>query len=136
VDATKLEKAKGLCEDALKIKDFNKEVSLHFNYAQVLWRYGQMDDAGKQLLEGLRWKPRHLESLYLLGLIRYQQRRLPEAKKLWKQVAGLGGRKNPLSRQAVRCLQVLEQQELRAAELAAKRKTAAKPDSGGLTELR
>jgi tetratricopeptide (TPR) repeat protein len=117
-----LEKVVKLLGDALKISGFDREVSLHYNLAQALERLSRLDEAGARLARGLAVAPRHVPSLYSMAYLHWRQREnasrlgdlektrahTVEAKKLWEQVAALGGREHPLARQAVRCLAVLE----------------------------
>jgi tetratricopeptide (TPR) repeat protein len=114
-----------LGEDALKIRGFDREVSLHYNLAQALERLDRLEEAAARLARGLSVSPRHLPSLYAMAYVHWRQRdaavndgklekaaaHAAEAKKLWVQVAALGGKTNALSRQAVRCLAVLERIE-------------------------
>ncbi len=114
-----------LGEEALKIRGFDREVSLHYNLAQALERLTRLDEAAARLAKGLSVSPRHLPSLYAMAYVHWRQRdaavkagefekaaaHAAEARKLWVQVAALGGKGHALSRQAVRCLAVLERIE-------------------------
>jgi tetratricopeptide (TPR) repeat protein len=86
-----------------------KEIPLWYNLAQAQYRQGKLDAAAKSLASALAVDPRHVESLYMLALVRANQNDLEEAKKLWRQVAALGGRESRLARQAVLCLSEAEQ---------------------------
>ncbi len=136
-----LQEARKLCEDALGQPGFEAEVSLHYNLAQVLECSGDLDGALKRLRTGLGHKPRHIASLYFMAYLKMKQRDLAwragrredadkllaEARKLWKQVAALGGSKHPHAKQAIQCLQIVEHWEPAAEDLASKNRPAPAP---------
>jgi hypothetical protein len=103
-----LEKAQGLLEAALRREGATREVMLHYNLAQVLYRAGKAEECSARLRLAQAQDPRHIESLYFLAVVCLQQDKAEEAAKLWKQVAALGGRNHPLAQQAVRCLEALD----------------------------
>ncbi len=115
-----LQDAQLTCEAAIGF--FGDDVSLRYNLALV-YRHqadvykeaGKLEKAAESLQKGLKRKPRHIASIFALASIRYEQARPADARKLWRQVAALGGSKHPLARRAVRCLNKL-------AKEAAKRK--------------
>jgi Tfp pilus assembly protein PilF len=121
-----LDRAKEICEKALAVPAFKKEPALHFNLAQAHYRLSQMKAAEDAIRQGLKHSPRHLESLYMLALIKVHQKHMPEAKKLWKQVAALGGRDNLVAVRAVQCLRVVEREE-RKREAARQAKLGTRP---------
>jgi tetratricopeptide (TPR) repeat protein len=102
--ATYLEQAEGVLRDGLSREGFEKEVALHYNLSRVYFHRGGLDDAAACVRRGLAHAPRHIESLFMLAVIRYRQQDFEEAGKLWRQVAALGGSAHPLARRAVRCL--------------------------------
>ena len=111
--AAAIEKAKTLCTEGLE--KFPKEVALHYNLAQALYRdAGDLDAVAERLLAGLEHEPRHLESLYMLALIRYKQGDYDKAREGWKQVAGLAGAQHELARHSVEWLRKLEKKPSRA----------------------
>jgi tetratricopeptide (TPR) repeat protein len=127
--ARHLQEGRVLCEAALKIPGFDREVSLHYNLALFLARGGDLTGAIKRLRIGLGRKPRHIESLYFKAYLHMKQRDaatlakrhgeaaklLATAKNLWKQVAALGGSKHPQAKQAIQCLRIVEGWEKRSA---------------------
>jgi tetratricopeptide (TPR) repeat protein len=108
-----LDLAERLAADGLKLHP--KEIPLWYNLAQAQHRAGKPDSAARSLEAALAVDPRHVESLYLLALIRAGQNDLEAAKRLWRQVAALGGRESRLARQAVLCLSEAEQARPRPA---------------------
>ena len=120
--ARELQDAEACLQKALAIAGFDREVSLHYNLAQVRCRRGRLAEAAESLDRGLKVSPRHVPSLSLLAYVRWKQRgeaaaagqaaraegHAAEARKLWRQVAALGGSGDRLAQQAVRCLEEAE----------------------------
>jgi tetratricopeptide (TPR) repeat protein len=109
-----LDKAVRAATDGLKV--LPREVALYYNQAQAQYRLGKLDAAAASLDFGLAVQPRHVESLYMLALVRSTQRRTADAVVLWRQVAALGGMsqreiEKRLAREAVRCLAEVEKQD-------------------------
>lgn len=102
------------------VKALPDEVGLYYNLAQARYRLGQFEAAAASLEAALAVKPRHIESLYMLALVRAGQKRTGDALVLWRQVAALGGASEQaverrLAGEAVRWLAEAERSEPRRA---------------------